>query len=118
MAWSTSALLAAGSPSEIYTRHQEVNDMPEDANSDAGAESETPAAFDPTEVAQKLASFESRIQSGEFDHSGFHHAVKEVLFPLLGEGALQPEAFNHLVALWAKRTHPFDWTLKPYGRLN
>jgi len=92
--------------------------MPEDARPDAEVQSEASATLDPARVAEKLSDFESRIQAGEFDNGGFHRAVQQELFPFLGEGALQPEAFKQLVALWAVRNHPFDWPLKPFGRLN
>lgn len=92
--------------------------MSEDAHPDAEPQSEAPATPDAAQVAEKLSNFESRIQAGEFDNGGFHRAVQQDLFPLLGEGALQPEAFKQLVAVWAMRNHPFDWPSKPFGRLN
>lgn len=91
--------------------------MSDDARPDAEPQSEAPAAPDPAQVAEKLSEFESRIQAGEFDSGGFHRAVQHELFPLLGEGALQPEAFKQLVTVWALRNHPFDWPLIPFGRL-
>jgi hypothetical protein len=92
--------------------------MPEDAHPDAEPQPEASAALDPAQVAEKLRDFESRIRAGDYDHGGFHRAVQQDLFPLLGEGALQSEAFKQLVTLWALRNHPFDWPLKPFGRLN
>lgn len=92
--------------------------MAEDAGPEPEPQSETPEERDPAEVDRQLASFESRIQAGEFDRGGFHLAVQQELFPLLGDGSVEPDRFNRLVTLWAMRSHPFDWTLKPFGRPN
>ncbi len=92
--------------------------MPEEAAPESEPQSDVSEGRDPAQVAEQLASFETRIRAGEFDDGGFHRAVKLELFPLLGDGTLQPDAFNHLVTLWAMRNHPFDWLLKPFGRMN
>jgi hypothetical protein len=92
--------------------------MSEDPKAEADAQTSSAPEIDPAEVTKRVAAFEARIEAGEFDHDGFHRAVQQDLFPLLGEGALKPDAFSHLVGLWAKRTHPFDWPFKPFGRLN
>jgi hypothetical protein len=81
----------------------------------ANAQDDSEPTANAAQAAETLSAFESRILAGEFDSGGFHRAVQHELYPLLGEGALEPAAFARLVDLWAQRNHPFDWPLKPYG---
>jgi hypothetical protein len=79
------------------------------------SEATTPEGLDPKEAAARLSAFEARIQAGDFDHGGFHLAVQSELYPLLGDGLLEPSAFDRLVHLWASRNHPFDWPTRTFG---
>jgi hypothetical protein len=65
--------------------------------------------FSQEEIDKVVAEFEARIESGDWSGKPFHAVVKEELFPLIGEGALNQRQFARLVQKWAGKNHPFDW---------
>lgn len=66
------------------------------------------------ERQQLIAQFEAKIDGGEFAGRSFHNAVKDELYPLIGDGNLEPATFAHLVRKWARANNPHDWETRSY----
>ena len=84
-----------------------------DVNDQTQTEAE-PEAKSPQQVDAILADFQAKMDAGEFGDRPFHNLMMEHLFPLLGDGSLEPEKFSALVRRWAGDHYPWDWQVRSF----
>lgn len=91
-----------------------MTDEEKDKEQEQEQEEEEDEGLSEEERQAIISDFQARIEANEFEQKSFHGVVKSELYPLLGEGHLDPDEFGRLVRAWARKNHPKEWPMRSY----